>query len=87
LLALGVLLGLTTTMTGFESCQPVPIEASDELSNGIAAPAPGDPRGVGKALSVGHRKECLRACHKGSWFSLGATQVLKLMVFLVGEGA
>ncbi|MBV9281398.1 MAG: hypothetical protein JOZ41_15060 [Chloroflexi bacterium] len=49
--------------------------------------APEPPSGVGKAPTAGYGEECFGARHDGSRFSLGATEALEFVAFLVGEGA
>jgi hypothetical protein len=79
-------LGLAPAVPGFEGCEPLPIEASNQLPNGVATPTPGGPSGVGKALPAGDGEKRFGSRHDGSRFSLGTTETLKVVAFLVGEG-
>jgi hypothetical protein len=82
-----IALRLASTVAGFQGCQPFPIEAGDQLADGIATPAPSTPSGVGKALTAGHGEQRFGSRHNGSRFDLGASQAFQFVAFLLGENA
>jgi hypothetical protein len=85
LLGGAVALRLAAAMAGFEGGQPFPIEAGDQLPDGIAASPPDSPSGVREALTISHCKQPFGSCHEGSRLSLSTTQTLQVAAFLIGE--